>query len=180
MKKAFLLLLAILSVLMMMSCASTSTAAVVTAAVDWWDNPPADTAECHYEVGSAKGTTLQISREWAKANANTGLAQYVSNSIDAIVTTYVNDAGEVSNEGNNMQAMQAFESVSKQNAQATLTGVTYKYKTMDDGTVYVLASLPVGQLAETFKAQVKESFVKNKASEEANNMMNAAIDKYFN
>lgn len=179
MKKAFLLLMAILSVFMIVSCATTSTTATA-ATEDWWDNPPADTAECHYDVGYAKGTTLQISREWAKAQANTALAQYVSNSIDAIVTTYVNDAGEVSQEGNNMQAMQAFESVSKQNAQATLTGVTYKFKSMDDGGVYVLASLPIGTLAETFKAQVRESFVKNQASEEANNMMNAAIDKYFN
>lgn len=177
MKKAFLLLLAVLSVFMFVSCASTGSA---SGSDNWWDNPPADTADYHYEVGYAKGTTLQISREWAKANANTALAQYISNSIDAIVTTYVNDAGEVSAQGNNMQAMQAFESVSKQNAQATLTGVTYKFQVNEDGSVYVLASLPIGPVAETFKAQVKESFVKNQASEEANNMMNAAIDKYFN
>lgn len=90
-----------------------------------------------------------MSREWAKANANSSLAQYISSSIDTIVITYVSDAGEVSKDGNNIQALQAFESVSKQNAQATLTGVTYKFQTMEDGGVYVLASLPVGELAET-------------------------------
>ena len=177
--KKISLILAIIAVLMLASCVSTTTNETKFSD-NWWDNPPADTKEVHYEVGYAKGSTLQISRDWAKANANTALAQYVNNSIDAIVTTYVNDAGEVSSQGNNMQALQAFESVSKQRAQATLTGVTYKFQSMPDGGVYVLAMLPVGPLAEEFKAQVKESFIKNAAAQEANNMMNAAIDKYFN
>ena len=180
MKKFFLIVLTVLAVLLLASCATASSGGEITFSDNWWDNPPADTSEFHYEVGYANGTTLQISRDWAKANVNTALAQYVSNTIDAVVTTYVNDAGEVSKQGNNMQALQAFESVSKQRAQATLTGVQYKYQTMDDGGVYVLAALPIGPLAEELKAQVTESFVKNAAAEEANNMMNAAIDKYFN
>lgn len=177
MKKAILLLAVVLSVFIYVSCASLGA---TSSSVNWWDNPPQDTAEYHYEVGYAKGSSYQVSREWAKANANSSLAQYISSSIDTIVITYVSDAGEVSKDGNNIQALQAFESVSKQNAQATLTGVTYKFQTMEDGGVYVLASLPVGELAETFKEEVKESFLKNKASSEANSMMNAAIDKYFN
>ncbi len=184
MKKVLFILFAVLAVFMLASCASTApttTASVETRlSDDWWDNPPADTADVHYEVGYAKGSSLQISRDWAKANANTALAQYVSNTVDAIVTTYVNDAGEIGQQGNNMQALQAFESVSKQRAQATLTGVTYKFQSMDDGGVFVLASLPIGPLAEELKATVTESFVKNAAAEEANKMMNAAIDKYFN
>jgi len=206
MKKVFLFLMTALTVFALVSCASAKVnpvvepvaepvvepvaknvadPVVVPVAVqqstdDWWDNPPADTAEAHYEVGYAKGTTLQISRDWAKANANAALAQYVNNAIDAIVTAYVNDAGEVMENGNNMQAMQAFESLSRQRAQATLTGVTYKFHTMDNGGVYVLATLPIGPLADELKENVTEAFVKNKASVEANNMMNAAIDKYFN
>ena len=178
MKRIIIVLFTALVVFMLASCASTASEPKFSD--NWWDNPPADTADIHYEIGYAKGSTLQTSREWAKANANTALAQYVNNAIDAIVTTYINDAGEVSQQGNNMQALQAFESVSKQRAQATLTGVTYKFQSMEDGGIYVLAALPIGPLAEEFKAQVKESFVKNAAAEEANNMMNAAIDKYFN
>lgn len=177
MKRTFLLLIVVFVVFMLASCATASSEPKVSD--NWWDNPPADTSDIHYEVGYAKGSTLQISRDWAKANANTALAQYVSNSIDTIVTTYVNDAGEVSQQANNMQALQAFESVSKQRAQATLTGVTYIFQSMSDGGVYVLASLPIGPLAEELKATVTESFVKNKAAEEANRMMNDAIDKYF-
>lgn len=183
MKKFFLIGLTVLAVLLLASCvtaAPASNGGEVVFSDNWWDNPPADTSEFHYEVGYAKGSTLQTSRDWAKANANTALAQYVNNAIDAITITYVNDAGEVSQQGNNMQALQAFESLSKQRAQATLTGVQYKYQSMPDGGVYVLASLPIGPLAEELKAQVTESFVKNAAAAEANNMMNAAIDKYFN
>ena len=180
MKKVLIVLFTVLVMFMFASCASTNAGGETMLPDNWWDNPPADTADVHYEIGYAKGSTLQISRDWAKANANTALAQYVSNTIDAIVTTYVNDAGEVGQQGNNMQALQAFESVSKQRAQATLTGVTFKFQSMDDGGVYVLASLPIGPLAEELKATVTESFVKNEAAEEANRMMNAAIDKYFN
>ena len=184
--KKYFLILAFVLVLLLAGCASSVSSGLnsdTKASVDtfnWWDNPPLDTETTHYEVGYAKGSTMQISRDWAKANANTSLAQYVSNAIDAIVTTYVNDAGEVLQLANNMQALQAFESVSKQRAQATLTGVSYKYQSMKDGSVYVLASLPIGPLAEELKANVTEAFVKNKAAEEANSMMNAAIDKYFN
>ena len=181
MKKLVLFMALIAMLFAFVGCATkTTSSVVVTGDNEWWNNPPADTAEVHYEVGYAKGSSLQITRDWAKANANTALAQYVSNTVDAIVTTYANDAGEILQDGNNMQALQAFESLSKQEAQATLTGVTYKFQQMDDGGVYVLASLPIGPLAEELKAQVRENFVKNAASEEANNMMNAAIDKYFN
>lgn len=178
MKRIIVLVLTVLAVLMFASCASTEKGSDISG--KWWDNPPADTADTHYEIGMAKGTTEQTSREWAKANANQALAQYVSNAVDAIVTTYLNDAGEISQNSQNMQAMQAFESISKQHAKATLTGVQYQFQIMKDGTVYVLASLPVGPLAEELKANVTEAFVKNDAAEEANNMMNAAIDKYFN
>lgn len=181
MKRVLVVLISVLAVFMLASCVMTNGGSEKLAD-DWWNNPPADTPEFHYEIGNAKGSTLQISRDWAKANANTALAQYVSNTVDAITTTYVNDAGEVAQDKQNMQALQAFESVSKQKAQATLTGVQYKYHEMSDGSVYVLASLPIGPLAEELKANVKEAFepfVQNEAAAEANSRMQNAIDKYF-
>ena len=181
MKKFFLITLTVLAVFMLASCATaTSSTSEPKFSDNWWDNPPADTSEFHYDVGYAKGSTLQTSRDWAKANVNTAFAQYVSNVVDAIVFTYVNDAGEIAQDSQNMQALQAFESISKQRAQATLTGVHYKYQTMEDGGVYVLGALPIGPLAEELKENVTEAFVKNEAAEEANKRMNEAIDKYFN
>lgn len=172
MKKLTLLTVCIVLALVLVGCASTK----VASSEDWWKNPPADTEDYHYEVGTAKGSTAQTSRDWAKANANTALAQYVNNQIEAIVTTYTNDAGELAT--SNTQALAAFESVSKQSAQATLKGVTYRYETLDDGTTYVLAALPLKNLAEDINKGVEE-FVKNSASEEANTMMKSTINTYF-
>lgn len=178
--KAKTIILTSLLVFMMVfvSCATKPAEEPVnTATEEWWNTPPADTDEIHYEVGFAKGTNLQTSRDWAKANANQALAQYVSTAVDSIVTTYVDDAGELATD--NMQSLQAFQSVSKQRAQATLTGVRYRFQQADEG-VYALAELPIGPLAETLKQTMQESFVENKASEAAKEEMSKAIDKYFN
>lgn len=177
MKKTVLFFALIVMLFAFVGCATKATPVAVADNDAWWNNTPADTSEYHYEVGYAKGSNLQTSRDWAKANANQNLAQYVSNAIDSIVNTYVNDAGELATK--NMQSLQAFESVSQQRAQATLTGVTYKYHENVDGSVYVLASLPIGPLAEQLKETMQESFSRNKASEAAMSDMNAAIDKYF-
>ena len=176
MKRIVIVVCTILVVFGLVSCASTKGSGAV--AEDWWNNPPVDTADIHYEIGYAKGTNLQTSRDWAKANANTAVAQYVSNSVTAIVNTYSQDAGELATE--NMQALQAFESVSQQKAEAVLVGVTYKYAEHDDGGVYVLACVPIGTYAEELKATVKETFTRNAASVAAMDAMDEAIDKYFN
>ena len=90
--KKYFFIMAFVLVLVLSGCASsTSTEADSgkTASIDtvnWWDNPPLDTETTHYEVGYAKGSTMQISRDWAKANANTSLAQYVSNAPLSSVT----------------------------------------------------------------------------------------------
>lgn len=177
MKKTILSMLVIAAMLLcFVGCA---TKPVEKISGDWWNNPPADTDQYHYEVGYAKGSNLMTSREWAKANANAALAQYVSNSVDSIVTTYLNDAGELAT--NNMQSLQAFESVSKQNAKAIIAGVTFQYTEKDDG-VYVLAKMPIKDFAEILKttfAENQQTFQTNAAAIEATDKMNAAIDKYF-
>lgn len=178
MKKILIAMLGVLLVFAFVGCA-TAAKEEKSDSDEWWNTPPADTAEFHYEIGYAKYSTKQTSRDAAKANANTSLAQYVSNTVDAIVVSYTNDAGEISNEGNNLQALQAFESISKQKAQAVLTGVTYKFHDEEDGSCFVLAALPIGPVAEELKANVTEAFKRNQAAETANKMMDAAIDKYF-
>ncbi len=173
MKKLLIKSFWVLTFFALISCVSTKA----TLADNWWNNPPVDTEEYHYEIGYAKGTNLQSTRDWAKSNANTAVAQYVSNSVMAIVSTYSQDAGELATE--NMQALQAFESVSLQKAEAVLVGVTYKYAEQEDGGVYVLASVPIGAYAEELKATVKETFSRNAASVAAMDAMDGAIDKYF-
>ncbi|MCQ2412002.1 MAG: hypothetical protein MJ057_03505 [Sphaerochaetaceae bacterium] len=172
MRKSIIVLVSVMLVFTLVGCKSTKVRG------EWWNNPPMDTAEMHYEVGVAKGQTVQISREWAKANANQNLAAYINNSIEAIVTTYTNESGEINSDY--MQAVQSFESKSKQTATATLSRVSYIFKVMDDGTTYVLAALPTDVLAQQFKDNASSSFSKTEAAEQANQMMQSAIDKYFN
>lgn len=180
MRKLFIVVSMVLLIFCVcVSCSTTKVKAneATTAEPEWWNNTPADTSEYHYEVDMGKGANEQISRDMAKANVNDALARYVNNTVESIVTTYVNEAGEIG--ANNTQALTAFESVSKQYANASLVGVTYEFYKRADGTMYVLAKLPIGQLAEQLKADVRDTFAKNAASEEANEMMNNAIDKYF-
>lgn len=180
MKKLSIALIVTMMLFAFVSCATKAPAAAPVVEDDqWWMNIPESTADMAYAVGSANGPTLSISREWAKAAANQNMAEWVSTSVEGITTIYTNAAGEAAKSGNNMQAMQAFEQVSKQNASALLTGVTYKFHEGADGTIYALASMPVGPVAEAFKETVREQFTKNEAAVEANNMMNDAIDKYF-
>lgn len=177
MKRFCIVLMVLVISFALVSCASTKGSKAVVSD-EWWNNPPVDTKDVHYEIGYAKGTNLQTSRDWAKANANTAVAQYVSNSVTAIVNTYTQDAGELATD--NMQSLQAFESVSQQKAQAVLVGVTYQYAEQADGGVYVLACVPIGTYAEDLKATVKETFSRNAASVAAMDAMDEAIDKYFN
>ena len=65
---------------MFASCASNS-GGETKFSDNWRDNPPADTSEFHYEVGYAKGSTLQTTREWAKAT-RTGVTYKFQNMDD--------------------------------------------------------------------------------------------------
>lgn len=171
MKRIAIAVMALMLVFALTSCNSTKIRG------EWWNSPPADTEQYHYEIGVAKGQTEQISREWAKANANQNLAAYINNSIESIVITFTNESGEINSDS--MVAVQSFESKSKQTSTATLSRVSYTYKTMEDGTVYVLAALPTDVLEQQFKQNAEESF-SSVSADQANQMMQDAISKYFN
>ena len=109
------------------------------------------------------------------------MAEWVSTVVDEVITTYTNDAGE----GVNRQAVDAFETVSRQRAQAVLSGVQQEDMWVDaDGGVYVLMSLPIENIENDLLSVVNETFTsdafaRNDAAEAANQMMNDAIAKYF-
>lgn len=188
MKKFSVIFVSALVLVVLASCASTQPAEVtqteVTAknqglqdldAPDWFFNTP-DEQDVHYEVAYAKMSSLQNSIKRATADARTQIAQYIATAVDGIVTTYINDAGADANR----QAVDAFEELSKQRAQAIVSGVTIEDRYVDsEGGVYLLARIPNENLVQEFQATAEESFKKNAAAVEANNMMNAAIAKYF-
>lgn len=190
MKKAFVVFLALAVLFSFVGCASTDktdtgVSAPVVLGKDGiprpdWVVSDISTQDVHYAVGYAKMTTFANSQKRALAEGRNLLAEWVSLSVDEIITNYTNDAGE----GANRQAMDAFEAISKQQATAWLSGSKQESLWEDaEGGVYVLVSIPVEnvksqmvQLAEGVNEQV---FEKNEAAEEANKMMDAAIAKYF-
>lgn len=126
---------------------------------NWWENPPRDTEEYHYEIGYGEGSNEEEAVEMAKLYANAFLAQYINCSITTM-------------KGPNYTS---FESQSM----ATLVGVQYLPKIMDNGSCYVLAALPVAPYAEQMQKQMQEAFPANEASEEAKKKMQEDIDNYF-
>ena len=178
-----LLLAALVALIVLAGCASTDSAesAADPNAMPEWVMSDQSTQDVHYAVGYAKQATQMNSIKRAQAEARTLLAEWVNIAVDEIITTYTNDAGS----GENRQAVDAFETIAKQRAQAVLSGSTQEAFWVDaDGGVYVLMGIPVENVKDQMYGAVTESarqagFEKNEAAAEANAMMNAAIDRFF-
>ena len=148
-----------------------------------WVYADQSTQDVHFAVGYAKMSNQMNSMKRAQAEARNVIAEWVMTAVDEIITTYTNDAGS----NMNRQAMDAFETVAKQRAQALLSGSMQEDMWIDaEGGVYVLVGIPVENVADQMYgavsdaiAQTQTAFVKNEAAEEANAMMDAAISKYF-
>lgn len=98
-----------------------------------------------YGVGEARLSTLSLSRTTALSRARDDVARQVQVAVKNAITDYAQQAGE----GDNQQAIQFVETISRQVADVTLSGVrTEKIEPSSDGTVYALVSYPVANLLE--------------------------------
>lgn len=138
----------------------------------------------HYVVGYGKLSSLQNSIKRAQTEAKNLIAEWVSTSVDEVITTYTNDSGN----SDNSYALDAFEVVSKQRAQAVLSGVEQVDLWEDaDGGVWVLMSIPVENVKsqmygawEEATSSATTSMTNKEAAKEANDKMAEAINSYFN
>ncbi len=184
MKKA-LFIISMVALLVFASCASTETAEAAdpNAMPEWVMTlgESENTQDMHYSVGAAKMSNQMNSLKRAQAEARNAMAEWINVSVEEIIMTYTNDAGSDANR----QAMDAFETLSKQEANAILSGSSQAAMWIaPDGTVYVLMGIPVENVASQMAGYVdevtsNETFVKNEAAAEANNMMRNAINTYF-
>lgn len=194
MKKISVFLLAIMIFAILVSCSSTATPVqVVKGAADKtiedvdksgrpaWVTRDISTKEVHYAAGYAKQSNLQNSIKRAQVEARNLLAEWVSTSIDEIVIAYTNDAGT----DGNRQALDSFEAISKQRAQATISGSKQEAMWEDgDGGVWILLSIPTAAIADSAYVAfndpaVQSTFETNEAAQKANEMMVSAIERYF-
>lgn len=188
--KHYTIALALIAALLLAGCSSSEPAAETTAAptapagyeqLPEWTYIDQSTQDVHFAAAYSKMSDRQNSIKRAQAEARNLIAEWVNTAVDEIITTYTNDAGS----GSNRQAVDAFETLSKQRAQAILSGVKQENMHIDsEGGVWVLMSIPVENVASQMYGAASEAveqagFERNEAAEEANNLMNAAIDKYF-
>lgn len=123
---------------------------------DFYQNPPTAT-DSIYGVGSARMSTLDLSRTAALARARDDIARQVEIAVRNAITDYAQQAGE----GGNQQALNFTETISKQIANVTLQGVkTVKVQVNEDGMVYALVSYQISNL----KIAAQDQFKRNEAS----------------
>ncbi len=180
MKRNILIALCAVLILVLAGCASSDNGAASEGGRPDWVLSQAhlQTQDKHYVVGYGHMSNFRNSLSFAQADARNQMAIWVNVAIDNIVTTYINDAGV--SESTNRQSMDAFENISKQRAQAMLSGLTQEDVWEDeDGGVYVLMSLSADGVMTSLEDVNEEVFVKNEAAQEANDMMRDALKTYF-
>jgi len=150
MRKTLLVLLALN--LLLVSC-TTTPKANPDGSPYWTTHIPKNTRTLHYEVGSAKQSTVQLSQLRAESAAKDAIARWASTSVDSALVSFVEEAGEVLR---TKQMLEVLQNLSVQTVSIALRGVSVEERyTAPDGTVWVLASYPVKNLKDAYKLQAE-------------------------
>ena len=138
------ILLTALIVLMVSGCGSS--------APKFFLNPP--TAEdAFYGVGTAKKQSRSLAKKTATARARDEIAQAVEVKVNNMLKDFMQESGV----GDNAQALEFTESVSKQVANTSLSGAVVKEAAQgDDGMIYVLVEYPLSAVRQTALAEAKK------------------------
>jgi hypothetical protein len=179
-KIAVLSITLIVLVLLLAGCASTEQAAEPKTPViigaegvpqpDWVNSTPR-AADVHYETGYAKLSNKANSIKRANADAKEKISQWINTTVETVVVNYTSDMGS----GDNRQALEAFESISRQTSNNALMGVTQESLWVDpDNGVWVLLSMPKENTLKAFEAASKE-FELNEAAMYAEYKMDGAL-----
>lgn len=143
---------------------------------DWVYQTP-KSADLHYETGYAKLSNKANSIKRANAEAKEKISQWINTNVQSVVINYTSDFGE----GDNRQALEAFESISRLTSETSLVGVTQEAVWVDqDGGVWVLCSMPIENTLKAFEraaTSVAAQFETNEAAKYAESKMNEALEK---
>lgn len=142
----------LLTVLILAGCATPKTNA--DGSPYWTTHTPKSTRTVHYEVGSAKQSTPQLSQLRAESAAKDAIGRWASTNVDNALVTFIEEAGEVLR---TKQMLEVLQNLSIQTVNIGLRGVTFVERyTAADGTVWVLASYPVKNLKDAYRQQAAE------------------------
>ena len=137
---------------------------------DWVNSTPKD-PDLHYETGYAKLSTKANSIKRAQADAKEKISQWINTTVDTVVLNYTSDMGAQ----DDRQALEAFESISRQTSNNALMGVTQEAVWVDpDNAVWVLLSMPKENTVKAFE-EASQEFSFNEAALYAEYKMDGAL-----
>lgn len=117
----------------------------------WTTSTPKNTKTLHFEVGSAKQSTPQLSLLRAESAAKDAIGRWASTTVDNALVTFVEEAGESLRD---QQTLEVLQNLSVQTVSIALRGVSVAERyTAPDGTIWVLSSYPVKNLKDAYKQQ---------------------------
>jgi hypothetical protein len=166
MKKALLAVLVLTLFMGLVACGSDPGPGPATSDIpDWFLMPPV-AEDAIYGLGSAKMHDVAKSREAAIARARSDIAFQVNVRVEAMIIDYYQEAGV----DDNRQAIQFYETVSKQITAIDLSGaVTKAVEIGDDGTVYAMVEYPMGammdEVGQVFQRNEDAAFAEFKADQ---------------
>lgn len=138
---------------------------------DWVISPP-KAEDVHYETGYAKLSTKANSIKRASAEAKEKISQWITTTVENVVVNHTSDMGS----GDDRQALEAFESISRQTSVTSLMGVSQESMWVDqDGGVWVLLTMPKENIAKAFET-ASQDFERNDAAMYAEYKMNEALE----
>ena len=145
--------------------APTTVATDVSDTIDgvpaWVVNMSLKSDTVHYEVGYGRGSNRATSQKKAEADARNKIAMWIQTDVETALVTYTQDAGI----GDETELIEFMEEISRQTAEASLSGATIEsvYIDTNDGGVYVLMSYGMDALAESLQSRV-DSYVRNESA----------------
>jgi len=176
MKKAMLILSAFLLIFALVSCGSSPEPVIQQtdpAKADYpeWLLMPPQADDAIYGIGMAKSSDVARARDLAATRARADIAKQISVSVQTMMTDYFQEAGV----GDDTQAMQFVESITKEVADVELSGArTKNLYPADDGTFYALVEYPLNNFVEE---QVADIFQRNESAEFAEFKADQALQR---
>lgn len=172
MKKLSIITVIILVLVSLMSCATTKPNA--DGSPYWTTSTPKSTRTLHYEVGSAKQSTAQLSLLRAESAAKDAIGRWASTNVESAIVTFIEEAGETLR---NQQSLEVLQNLSVQTVNIALKGVSVVERyTAPDGTVWVLSSYPVKNLKDAYKQQTLALKQKLEMAEEKIELMSNFLE----
>ena len=167
--------IALLILSLVFSGCGSSKPSVNTNMPSWFLNPPSS-SDFYYGVGSAKKQNPSLAKKVAATRARTEISEAVKTEVSSLISDFMQESGI----GENAQATEFNESVSKSVSNNVLSNNTIKEVfSAEDGTIYVLVEMSKDAIKEqSLNAAKKEQALFNEfKAEQGFEKLESALEK---